>query len=279
MRAGRFCGILAGTSLCVIAPLARAQVDQGQENTAIFGLVDQNTAGINNGSLACAPTATYNSFVYLNNQFPTSGLGGLLGSGSVSAINELAGDIPGGIPASGGNALAAGKQTYINNHNLGNKVSVESLGNNTTLTPNTAARFIAQQLAAGQDVEMGFLWSNSTGTLSGNGHVVTVTGIDYDETGQNGAMNIVDPWDGVALSGELSVANGELLLGYTGGGAGTGGADGNDPDNPGHAGFGAIAFVTAESLIVPEPTMALGLAMLALLVPRRRINGMPFGSV
>jgi hypothetical protein len=81
-------------------------------------------------------------------------------------------------------------------------------------------------------------------------------------------MNIIDPWDELALPGTLSVANNELLIGYTGGGAGPGGADGQDADNPAEAGYGAIAFVTAES--VPEPVTLLPLAALGFLAMRRR---------
>ena len=271
MQSRKVFGVLAAACVCALAMPARAQVDQGQENAALFGTVDQNTTGINNGSLACAPTATYNSFVYLNNAFPSAGIGSLLGSGSVSAINTLAGDIPGGIPASGGAALAQGKTQYISDKGLSSKISVERLGDKTALDPNTAARFIADQLSKGQDVEMGFIWSNADGTPTSpaSGHVVTITGIDYDETGQNGAMNIIDPWGGVALSGNLTVAGGNLLLGYTGGGAGPG--EGGGGDNPSDAGFGAIAFITAES-VVPEPSIALAMAGLLGLTLRQRVR-------
>lgn len=272
MRAGKVLGLLVGAGMCALALPAQAQVDSGSENSAQFGHIDQNSAGITNGSVACAPTATYNSFVYLNTAFPSAGLSALLDTTPAGAINTLSSDIPGGIPASGGNALATGKSTYINNAGLSNKITVESLGNNATLSPNTAARFIAQQLGQGQDVEMGFLWSDSAGNLVGNGHVVTITSINYNESTQTGSMSIVDPWDGVVIpGGGLSVGNGELLLGYSGGGAGTGGADGNDPDNPGHAGFGAISFVTAESVAgVPEPAAVGVIAVAGLFIIRRR---------
>jgi hypothetical protein len=119
-------------------------------------------------------------------------------------------------------------------------------------------------------VELGFLWANSDGSLRRSGHVVTVTGIDYDETGQNGAMNIIDPWGGVAISGNLTVGNNggnsDLVLGYSGGAAGN---PADTADNPTDAGNGAIAFATAESL-VPEPTIAFGLVALAGLGVRGR---------
>jgi hypothetical protein len=165
--------------------------------------------------------------------------------------------------------MAQGKTQYISDQGLADKITVERLGNNGILAPNDAARFIAAQLNAGQDVEMGFYWANADGTLTQGGHVVTVTGIDFDETGQNGAMNIIDPWDGVELSGNLTVANNSLVLGYTGGGAATGGADGHDPDNPPDAGHGAISWITAES-VVPEPAIALSAFVLLVLPNRRR---------
>src|SRR5947208_675767 len=108
--------ILAAGALCAATsalPALAAPVDQGQENAALFGTVDQNTPGINNGGQACGPTSTYNSFVYLTNAFPNAGISGLTGTDAVSAINELAGDVPGGIPVSGGDAMATGKTQYI----------------------------------------------------------------------------------------------------------------------------------------------------------------------
>jgi hypothetical protein len=238
---------------------------QGQEPGASFGLIDQNSAGINNGSNACGPTATYNSFVYLR----TQGID-LRGSSPSNTINALE-PLMGGVPVSGGNAMAAGKQSWINSQGQSNHVSVEQLGNNTPLAATAAASFIAQQLNAGQDVEMGFLWNGT----AGGGHVVTITGIDYDSTGANGAMNIIDPWDGVPISGNLDGSSGNLVLGYTGGGAGTGGADGPDPDNPGDAASGTIAFVVAESVTsAPEPSLvAIGFMVVASMGLGRRRTG------
>ena len=124
---------------------------------------------------------------------------------------------------------------------------------------NDAAKFIADQLGKGQDVEIAWFWSNKDGTKLRSGHWVTVTGIDYDTAG-NGAINIIDPFGGVEISGNLYVGtagggNGGLIIGYTGGGAG----NPADPDNPDDAGFGYITAVAAES-VVPEPAYA-GLAI------------------
>jgi hypothetical protein len=263
MRGKKALGLAAasGAFVCVAGVIkVHADIYAGGENSALFGNVDQNTAGINNGSNACGPTSIFNSFTYLVNEFPSAGIGGLTSSGATNSINTLTGDMPNGIPVQGGNDMITGKQAYINALGYSNKISTEQLGNNTILSPTAAASFIAQQLNKGQDVEMGIIWSDAngnplTGTNAG-GHVVTVTGIDFDSSGSNGTMAIIDPWDGVDIpNGNLTVGtNGALILGYTGGGAGTGGGDGQDPDNPGDAGHGDIAFVTAES-VTPEPSL------------------------
>ena len=243
-----------------------AAILQTQEDDTKFGLVGQNSAGINNGGVACGPTSVYNSFVYLQNQF---GINGLLKPGAASnTINQLSTDMH--LDPSGGvtsQQLVDGKTQYIKDQGLASKIAVESQAGGAG---NVTAQFIYDQLHRGQDVEILFLWGNTN-----SGHFVTLTGINFDTTTHTGTLNFIDPWGngGAAaskLSGTMSGTDaGGYTLTYTGGAAG----DSGDPDNPGDGNGGIIYSVAAESP-VPEPStfalLGLGGVALAIRSYRRR---------
>ncbi|MDB5291166.1 MAG: hypothetical protein JWL69_2407 [Phycisphaerales bacterium] len=219
-----------------------------------YGHIDQNTPGITNGGNACGPTSAYNSFVYLAGQNP--GLNGLLGTDAVSAINEIGKDMSLPQGNTGGvfdNNFISGKIQYIHDHGLDNKVSVEyqavNPGTGRPSTAHPSEAFLYEQLAKGQDVEVGFGW-NGTG---GGGHWVTATGLDFNTTSDTGTLDFVDPWGGVDIQGNLSLdANGNLVLSYSGGAAGN---PADTSDNPGDASSGTIDIIVAESP-VPLPSVA-----------------------
>src|ERR1019366_3688303 len=108
--------------------------------------------------------------------------------------------------------MISGKINYINNQGASGKVKVEYQAANTTIpNRNTSAAmgngstiptlaFVAQQLAAGQDVEMGFNWIDAAGNISG-GHWVT---LDYYDSG-TGQFGFLDPWNPSAGSGALQL--------------------------------------------------------------------------
>ena len=225
---------------------------------ADFGHIDQTTEpDIINPTQACAPTSVYNSLVYLNDKYGVD----LTGPDPATTINEIGQDMGltennAGVSEQG---IIDGKTQYIQEHDHDNKITIETkidVANGVA----DAAQFIYDQLAAGQDVEMIFRWSDTDGNRSGGGHAVTVTGIDFNPSTGTGTINIDDPWGGVDITGNLHLANNALVVGYTGGAAGDETVNDED-DNPQDANFGVVTLVAAES--VPEPT-AVAITMLLL---------------
>jgi hypothetical protein len=219
-----------------------------------------------------------NSFTFLENEY---GITGLIDVDPETTVNDLeASNYMNVTPNSGASAtdVIEGKTAWIDNQGLSNKIKIEGqaggdFGNsavdqqlNTDLTTAgdivgdheaPTAQFIYDQLKAGQDVEMGFLWWDGTDYVGG--HVVTATGIDWDPDTNTGTISFIDPWGAVEIpDAVLTDHDGFLQLTYAGGASGGGlGADGNtptlgDPDNPDDERTADIAFAYAESP-VPEP--------------------------
>jgi len=237
-----------------------------------FGTVGQGAAGINNPGVACGPTSVYNSFVYLTNLDPALGTK-LTGSSAANTINTLATDMNlvagSGI---GADDLVNGKKQYISDVGLSNSITVESQVGSGNIT----AQFIYNQLAMGQDVELGFTWNGATG-----GHVVTLTGMsNFNPMANTATLSFLDPWgNGTAAedtnpdptsgdlegggpatpgttaapeTGSLTFGSGVWTLSYVGSGAGPNG------------GSGTLVVVAAES--VPEPSVIFLLSVVGSLV-------------
>jgi hypothetical protein len=259
------------------------------------------------GPAACAPTSAANSFIFLQNQYNLTlglvDLGNPYGTISTLASGAYMGTSPatanansqtgysGGGTSPGGFAL--GKEKYLQNKfpngitsNTGQKYAIQTVGQNgygafsqaangpwvggiANTTPTAA--FIQQQLAAGEDVEMFFAWTDSTGTNPTPGHVVTLTGINYDQTTNSGNISFIDPTNNVGgnitygtgdapniTSIDLTkLVNGYLVFGYKGGASGIA-----SDDNTASATYGEIVSVFAESPVpIPEPA---SMALLAL---------------
>ena len=218
-----------------------------------YGTISQNTPGIINGVNACVPTATVNSFFFLQTYYGISGLGpgnGLLTAGNATnAVNELGVDMGltnNGVTQAG---FIAGKWQYLSDHQLTNQISMEwesvAVGG---VTPTW--QWIYNQLMATQDVEVAFAWFGGS-----DGHCVTVTSFDFTDNNNNHIIDIgdlahldfTDPWDGQHYVGTLTMNGGSLELSYVGGAAGAGA-------------WGLIDAAVAESPI-PEPS-TLGLLVI-----------------
>jgi hypothetical protein len=246
-----------------------------------------------------------NSFTYLQNEY---GIKGLVGPNPYDTINELAssdymstgdtylnanpppmyvGDMNTGTTPQN---FIAGKEKYLSQNftpqngysaiqTVGQSIYQSQASNGTTQGGITQTQptstFIQQQLAEGEDVEMFFLWTDSSGNSVGGGHVVTLTGIDYDSGANSGDLSFIDPYGGSGQNSAVDIntdsltflsPKGYLVFGYSGGGAG---GDG-DPDNPDSAAYGEVVAVFAESP-VPEPaSMAILMGGAALCLRRRR---------
>jgi len=218
-----------------------------------YGNISQNTPGIINGANACVPTATVNSFFFLQNYYGINSLGpgngSLTQANATNAINELGADMGltnNGVTQAG---FIAGKWQYLSDHQLTNQISMEwesvAVGG---VTPTW--QWIYNQLMATQDVEVAFAWFGGS-----DGHCVTVTSFDFADNNNNHTidfgelahLDFTDPWDGQHYVGTLTMNGGSLELSYVGGAAGAGA-------------WGLIDAAIAESPI-PEPS-TLGLLVI-----------------
>jgi hypothetical protein len=212
-----------------------------------YGNISQNTPGIINGANACVPTATVNSFFFLQNYLGISGLGpgnGQLTLGNATnAVNELGVDMQMGFGGVTDANFITGKLKYLTDHGLTNTIKMEWESVNVGgVTPTW--KWIYQQLMATQDVEIGFMWDDTS-----EGHCVTVSSFSFDDLNGNGIIDInetatldfYDPWDGQHYVGNLTMNGNFLKLSYVGGGAG-----------PFPGAWGNIDIAVAES--VPEPS-------------------------
>ena len=206
-RRGFAVGALATATLF----LAGAQVGQAatltaQEDVTKFGRINQSDVSggvLGNGGNSCAPTATMNSFMYLQNTsqavLGNDGMGnpilqGGQGSWTAAAI-QLALNM--GTTGAGGTGTAgwmAGKTGWFSTYAPMAPMNFAGMGvaggpawmNAAAPTP----AFLYSQLAMGEDIELGILPGPGGGAI---GHVLTVTGITWDNVAGTYTLNTIDP--------------------------------------------------------------------------------------
>lgn len=180
---------------------------------AQFGTVDQQFVPPGNGAMSCVPTATMNSFVWLQNAYPSIygldafGLPALQGgTGSWQAAGGLlAGANYMNTSANNGTTLPNwifGKVSYLSTYAPGKTIfagmdSLVAAANRPwwDTNANPTVNFLYQELLAGEDVELGIY------PLDMVGHALTLTGLTWDDSNSNGAfdgpdtlmLNTVDP--------------------------------------------------------------------------------------
>lgn len=171
---------------------------------AAFGTVNQNNVPPANGAMSCVPTATMNSFTWLQNAYPS--IYGLDGGGApalqggqgswLGAATLLAGPLYMNTSANNGTPLAnwiGGKVSYLNIYAPGKTTfaGMDSLSAPPTRLPwdqnaNPTVNFLLQELQAGEDVELGIY------PLDMIGHALTLTGLTWNDADGNGAFNLGD---------------------------------------------------------------------------------------
>jgi hypothetical protein len=171
---------------------------------AAFGTVNQNTVPPANGAMSCVPTATMNSFTWLQNAYPA--IFGLDGGGApalqggqgswIGAATLLAGANYMNTDKNKGTTLAnwiSGKVSYLNTYALGKTTfaGMDSLSApaNRPLwdqNANPTVNFLLQELQAGEDVELGIY------PLDNIGHALTLTGLTWIDADGLGTFNIGD---------------------------------------------------------------------------------------
>ena len=232
-----------------------------------FGYIDQNNLdqfpGDWLGNVACAPTATMNSFVYLQNHYPGIYGNSLIPVGAGQDIiraRELALTWMGTTIA--GTTIRDwtwGKYNYLENYAAGKTM----FHGQTTYAGWTVGKprpswaedmkpnwyFLYNQLFLCQDVEIGISWSSDMG------HALTVTGLTWNDETNVGSISYIDPWDATLYAG--------IPMNYS------------FVDNMLHFNYGGnnswIDVALAESA-VPEPSafLVLGSGFVGILIQLRR---------
>ncbi len=202
-----------------------------------FGTLSQFNVGPNsatnpNVNNFCAPTATMNSFTYLQNKNP--GVYGLDGNGNpvleggqgswLAAAQLLAGANYMNTNQNSGTSdtnWVAGKVNYLNAFAPGKTVfaGMDSAATNPRpawdQNANPTVNFLVQQLKAGEDIEIG---------ISAPGHVLTLTGLTWNDANNNGVfdagdtltLNTIDPANpGANTTLTLSPGNPMTITGGT----------------------------------------------------------------
>ena len=180
--------------------------------TASFGTVDQNTVPPANGAMSCVPTATMNSFVWLQNAYPSiygvdafdlpalqGGQGSWMAAAGLLATNYM------NTSALNGTTIAdwiGGKVAYLNTYAPGKTIfeGMDTLSLQANRLPwdtnaNPTVNFLLAELQAGEDVELGIY------PLDNIGHALTLTGLTWNDTDNsltfNGpdtlTLNTIDP--------------------------------------------------------------------------------------
>jgi hypothetical protein len=180
---------------------------------AAFGTVDQLFVPPANGAMSCVPTATMNSFTWLQNAYPAifgldgTGLPALQG-GQVSwtaAAGLLASPLYMNTSANNGTTIAnwiGGKVSYLNAYAPG-KITFAGMDSLVAAAnrpwwdqnANPTVNFLLQELQAGEDVELGIY------PLDMVGHALTLTGLTWNDADNsltfNGpdtlTLNTIDP--------------------------------------------------------------------------------------
>ena len=271
-------------------------------------LITPNNPGVSAmGPAACAATSAVNSFIFLQNKY---GLSGLYNPGNpYGTISTLAGPTYLNTAPATANAASQtgysgggvnpdpfrdGKEKYLQNIGPltapnGQPYAIQTVGQvdpayGTAQAANgpyaggvaaqiPTAQFIAQQLADGEDIEMFFTWNGTPG------HVVALTGIDYDETTNSGNISFIDPTNSSGgqiqygsgdapeiTSLSLEEINNHLQFTYQGGASNI-----DADDNPNDSATGIVVGVYAESPVqVPEPASMLMFAGAGTVLLRRR---------
>lgn len=172
----------------VVAGAAQAALINPQEAMGNFGTVNQANVfgpGIGaNGGNSCAPTATMNSFTFLQNTYPAVYGNMLMGGNATWTAAAIQLALGMGTTSAAGTSLNGwvnGKVNYINANAPGTTVfagmsSAGVVAGQPWLAAGAPTpAFLNQQLSAGEDIEIGIQPIGG-----GVGHVLTLTGMSWN---------------------------------------------------------------------------------------------------
>ncbi len=216
---------------CAGSSLA-ATVYHVQLDTSKFGRLDQANVPVNpggSGANSCVPTATMNSFTWLQNTNPTLLGTSLTGNNAAAAASDLGNNHMGtsSDTGTGANGWLDGKKSYIAAKAPG-KVAVDGQshlysGTNADIEQiRPTWQFFFNALTMGCDVEIGILPNGG-----GIGHALTLTSFHWVDQNmdniiqmsENATIDYIDPANPAMdmISSVWQDANGVLQTNYGGG--------------------------------------------------------------
>ncbi|WP_428937833.1 hypothetical protein [Fontivita pretiosa] len=289
-------GLLCGVVVALAAPASIAatySIDLDPNDT-LFGRLDQDDISPGGtgatGANSCVPTATMNSFIFLQNRYPNiygnnNELSGTHNGDWDAAAEELAGPNYMNTDPNQGTTdsnWVRGKVAWLETYAPGKTVYH---GQDFFDLPNEPAWladqtvptlwFIWEQLSRGQDVEIGITPLNAQGNPDGTGHAMTLSSINWNDANNNMTF---DAGDTASLDGidpanpandfvyelDLIASQGQEFLSFAGG--------------P-YANY-RIDVVLAESPVPLPPAVAAGMAAMAAVAAwsrRRTTHGLFVG--
>jgi len=243
-----------------------------QETYADFIAAGETTPLQNNGP-NCASTALMNSFVYLENSFPSAFAGSSLTTGSNPANNvgQARDELCGIIGGATNKAIWQGKLKWFSMFAPGAPVMFEGMAvddistwaNKQLLTQGAPTLdFLAEQIMKGQDVEIGI--------TGGAEHELTLTGISRDANG-NLFIDYIDPNCVSGKQGQANVGPSHVQLTQQNDGLHFGWQNGNGTTCNGNAVDVTIDSAWAESVPEPGTLFLVGVGWIGLLRVTRRV--------
>jgi hypothetical protein len=209
--AARTLAIMAVISLSVYG--AGATIYHVQETLNDFGTIDESTVSPGLGTNSCVPTATMNSFIFLQNEYQSilgnDAFGNPVlqgGQGSwVNAADLLAGASYMNTDVTNGTTIAnwiGGKVSYLNTFAPG-KITFEGMESLSAAgsrpvwdtNANPTVSFLLQMLQTNEDVELGIYPTSDKSEIEMSpsiGHALTLTGLTWNDVQGNGTFDLGD---------------------------------------------------------------------------------------
>ncbi len=215
MRITGSVGCVCAAALVVLAASGNAWatiVYDASIDQALYGHIDQANVPLNpggGGQNSCVPTAVMNSFIYLQNRFPSLYGTTLTGANATTAASDLGNNYMGSTSTNGtsANGWIDGKIRYVNEKAPGTTIfagqsSVYTGANASVAKIDPTIAFLLAELQHGEDIEIGIV-----PVTGGIGHALTLTSLHWEDVDEDGTFNGddaatidgIDPAHGVAF--------------------------------------------------------------------------------
>jgi|GEM_PF-1054599 len=219
-----FCLVL----VCLLVQSSRADVIEAYENPAQFGNMIQFNVDNTWGRYGCGPTSTANTFLYLQNKYPsifgTSLVPGddllttaqTLGSSTYMDTKDTAATVHGTYI----DYYVKGAHNYIEDRVPGEtEYQVQVSSGHFTVPADVQVdwswptlNFLYSALHEGAGVGILINWTTSDGEL--DSHYLTLTGLSFDNSSGTGTLYYVDPLSGDSHYGDMYLQSDQVWFHY-----------------------------------------------------------------